>query len=99
MQFIAQQAAEKLVWPVIPRSRRRRGISHWLENNQSEIPRSARNDSLEGFFRSLSSRELLRSHRSFRDGTVHLRPARGDAVKLPLPGHADHPIEVRPHQI
>ena len=45
MQFIAQQAAEKLVWPVIPRSRRRRGISHWLENNQSEIPRSARNDS------------------------------------------------------
>ena len=59
MQFIAQQAAEKLVWPVIPRSRGRRGISHWLENTQSEIPRSAldrtvqgsaRNDSLEGFF-------------------------------------------------
>ena len=49
----ALQAAEKLVWRVIPRSRRRRGISHWLENTQSEIPRSARNDSLEGFFRSL----------------------------------------------
>src|SRR5271157_5295821 len=54
----------------------RRGISHWLENTQSEIPRGvypernaeillprlrdqddserARNDSLEGFFRSLS---------------------------------------------
>src|SRR5208337_775941 len=31
---------------VIPRSRRRRGISHCLENTQSEIPRSARNDSL-----------------------------------------------------
>jgi hypothetical protein len=38
------------------------GISHWFENTQSEIPRSAldrtvqgsaRNDSLEGFFRSL----------------------------------------------
>ena len=27
------------VWPVIPRSRRRRGISHCLENTQSEIPR------------------------------------------------------------
>ena len=47
------QAAEKLVGPVIPRSPRRRGISHCLENTQSEIPRSARNDSLEGFFRSL----------------------------------------------
>ena len=49
----ALQAAEKPVWPVIPRSRRRRGISHCLENTQGEIPRSARNDSLEGFFRSL----------------------------------------------
>src|SRR5271157_970134 len=49
----ALEAAEKLVWRVIPRSRRRRGISHCVENTQSEIPRSARNDSLEGFFRSL----------------------------------------------
>ena len=32
------QAAEKPVWPVIPRSRRRRGISHSLENTQGEIP-------------------------------------------------------------
>ena len=31
----------------------RRGISHCLENTQGEIPRSARNDSLEGFFRTL----------------------------------------------
>jgi len=31
---------------VIPRSRRRRGILHCLENTQSEIPRSARNDSV-----------------------------------------------------
>jgi hypothetical protein len=53
----ALQAAEKLVWRVIPRSRRRRGISHWPENTQSEIPRSARNDSLEGFFRSLFIRQ------------------------------------------
>ena len=35
---------------VIPRSRRRRGISHCLENTQSEIPRSARNDSLARVF-------------------------------------------------
>ena len=37
MQFIAQQAAEKLVWHVIPRSPAsagRRGISHWLENTR-----------------------------------------------------------------
>jgi hypothetical protein len=40
MQFIAQQAGEKLVWPVIPRSRGRRGIWHRLENTQSEIPRA-----------------------------------------------------------
>ncbi len=33
---------------VIPRSSRRRGISHCLENTQSEIPRSARNDSIGG---------------------------------------------------
>ena len=33
----------------------RRGISHCVENTQSEIPRSARNDSLEEFFRSLFS--------------------------------------------
>ena len=51
----ALQAAEKLVGRVIPRGRRRRGISHCLENTQSEIPRSARNDSLEGLFRSLFS--------------------------------------------
>ena len=49
----ATQAAEKLAWRVIPRSRRRRGISHCLENTKSEIPRSARNDSLERFFRSV----------------------------------------------
>ena len=35
---------------VIPRSRRRRGISHCLEDTQSEIPRSARNDSLDEVF-------------------------------------------------
>ena len=35
----------------------RRGISHCLENTQGEIPRSARNDSLEGFFRSLLTPE------------------------------------------
>ena len=32
---------------VIPRSRRRRGISQCVEKNQSEIPRSARNDMLD----------------------------------------------------
>ncbi|MGO8736638.1 MAG: hypothetical protein ACLQVM_28040, partial [Terriglobia bacterium] len=39
----------------ILRSRRRRRISHCLENTQSEILRFAQNDSVEGFFRSLFS--------------------------------------------
>jgi hypothetical protein len=34
-----QEAVCELVFAVIPRSRRRRGISHCLENTQSEIPR------------------------------------------------------------
>ena len=50
----ALEAAEKLVGTVIL-SRRRRRISHWVENTQSEILRSAQDDSLEGFFRSLFS--------------------------------------------
>ena len=33
------------------------------------------------------------------EGAVHLRPARGDAVKLPLPRHPDHPVAVRPRQV
>ena len=33
------EAVCELVFAVIPRSRRRRGISHCLENTQSEIPR------------------------------------------------------------
>ena len=37
---------ENPVFRDIPRSRKRRGISHCLENIQSEIPRLARNDSL-----------------------------------------------------
>jgi len=49
----AKQAAEKLAVTVILRSRRRRRISHCLENTQSEILRCAQDDSLEGFFRSL----------------------------------------------
>jgi hypothetical protein len=47
------QAAEKLVGPVILRSRRRRRISHCVENTQSEILRFAQNDNTEAFFRSL----------------------------------------------
>src|SRR5208337_3869045 len=43
--------------------------------------------------------ESLGPPRMFGDRTVHLRPARGDAVKLPLPGHADHPVAVRPHEV
>jgi hypothetical protein len=53
-RFLDGQAAGKPLWPVIPRSRRRRGILHCLENNQGEIPRFARNDSLEAFLGSLS---------------------------------------------
>jgi hypothetical protein len=49
----AFQAAEKLVDTVILRSRRRRRISHCLENARSEILRFARDDSFEEFFRSL----------------------------------------------
>jgi hypothetical protein len=48
-----KQAAEKLIGTVILRSRRRRRISHCLENTQSEILRCAQNDSIVGFFRSL----------------------------------------------
>ena len=47
--MVALQAAEKLVGTVILRSRRRRRISHCLENTQSEILRSAQDDSLRGF--------------------------------------------------
>ena len=46
----ALQAAEKLVNTVILRSRRRRRISHCLENTRSEILRSAQDDSMGGFF-------------------------------------------------
>ncbi|MGO8732099.1 MAG: hypothetical protein ACLQVM_04815 [Terriglobia bacterium] len=56
--FGALQAAEKLLRAVILRSRRRRRISHCLENTQSEILRFAQNDSVEGFFRSLLSSNL-----------------------------------------
>jgi hypothetical protein len=58
----AEQAAEKLARRVIPRSRKRRGISHRLENTQGEILHSTLdwtvqgstpNDSLQTFFRSL----------------------------------------------
>ena len=47
------EAAEKLPQAVILRSRRRRRISHRLENTQSEILRCAQNDSEKAFFRSL----------------------------------------------
>ena len=72
--WAALQAAEKPVWPVIPRSRRRRGISHCLENTQSEIPRSARNDSLEGFFSSLFTRHSAGPPIPLRAGSTDLSP-------------------------
>jgi len=43
-----KQFAEKADWPVIARSRRRRGILHCVENSQSEIPRRYENDCAEG---------------------------------------------------
>ena len=49
----AQQSAEKTLAAVILRSRRRRRISHCLENTQGEIRRFAQNDSSEAVFRSL----------------------------------------------
>jgi hypothetical protein len=49
----ASQAAEKPVGTVILRSRRRRRISHCLENTQSEILRCAQDDSIGRFFSSL----------------------------------------------
>ncbi len=49
----AEQAAEKPVGTVILRSRRRRRISYFHENAQSEILRYAQDDSWEAFFRSL----------------------------------------------
>jgi len=48
-----KQAAGKPLAAVILRSRRRRRISHCLENTQGAILRFAQNDSLEGFSRSL----------------------------------------------
>jgi hypothetical protein len=49
----ALQAAEIPGSTVILRSRRRRRISHCIENTQSEIHRFAQDDSKEVFFRSL----------------------------------------------
>jgi hypothetical protein len=46
-----QTGCEKPVWPVIPMSRRQRGISHCPENAQGEIPRFALDRPLQGFAR------------------------------------------------
>jgi hypothetical protein len=46
-----------------------------------------------------AGREWLRCRGRFGNGTVHLRAAGGYAVELPLPGHADHPVAVRPQQV
>ena len=60
-----KQAAEKLAGTVILRSRRRRRISHCVENIQSEILRFAQDDSLEEFFRSLFSPALPATPKEF----------------------------------
>ena len=96
-----QQAAEKPVGTVIPRSRRRRGISHCHENAQSEILRSGLDDSFGGFFaackalpfqlRGEKSCLALREYKGFQHVGTRLL-IRGDEPEQVLSGN--HPAKI-----
>ena len=74
---------------VIPRSHRRRGISHGVENTQSEIPRSARNDSIAPL--GMTGLKFFGEHctpRRQRVNNRHVLPA-------PQPGALGRPMRTR----
>ena len=54
----ALQVAEELLKRCHSEEQQRRRISHGLENTQNEILRCAQDDSILGFFRSLSSLKM-----------------------------------------
>jgi len=75
-----QSLCENPVLHVIPRSHRRRGISHCQENPQGKIPRFARNDSLnEVFTQTLQPRPS-------RSGGLSRIPISGDEIPKLLVG-------------